>query len=260
MLLCRQFCEVYVHQQSAFADALRLSQWYGTRQLAAQVLGVLSSALPDATATEVCKPGVRVQQMQGQQQIPATAVLEARHQSCWSTVAERKDQHYEHQTHIMSVCLLRFLACSDHWRKNTQELGQRFRAYSIDLLGYGFSDKPDPRQSPANSIYNFDTWGQQLVDFTEQVIGAPAYLSCNSVGGTQGGALLRSYCMCLVRGAAWLWRDDVAVVTKRDLWCAAYAQYSSHHLLVAVCLGCSYRCFLCMLAGLAGLTAMSILT
>ncbi|WIA19379.1 hypothetical protein OEZ85_004004 [Tetradesmus obliquus] len=74
----------------------------------------------------------------------------------------------------------------DHWRKNTPQLGQRFRAFSIDLLGYGFSDKPDPRQAPPNSIYNFDNWGQQLVDFTEQVIGAPAYISCNSVGGLAG--------------------------------------------------------------------------
>jgi pimeloyl-ACP methyl ester carboxylesterase len=36
-------------------------------------------------------------------------------------------------------------------------LGDRgFRAFSIDLLGYGFSDKPDPRAAPPNSIYNFE--------------------------------------------------------------------------------------------------------
>lgn len=35
--------------------------------------------------------------------------------------------------------------CSDHWRKNTPVLGQSHRAFSIDLLGYGYSDKPDPR-------------------------------------------------------------------------------------------------------------------
>lgn len=34
---------------------------------------------------------------------------------------------------------------ADHWRKNTPVLGQRHRAYAIDLLGYGYSDKPDPR-------------------------------------------------------------------------------------------------------------------
>ncbi len=34
---------------------------------------------------------------------------------------------------------------ADHWRKNTPVLGQRHQAYAIDLLGYGYSDKPDPR-------------------------------------------------------------------------------------------------------------------
>ncbi|KAF8058837.1 MFDX1 [Scenedesmus sp. PABB004] len=75
---------------------------------------------------------------------------------------------------------------ADHWRKNTPVLGKQFRAYAIDLLGYGFSDKPDPRAAPRNSLYNFDTWGDQLTDFTEQVIGGPAWLSCNSVGGLAG--------------------------------------------------------------------------
>ena len=36
--------------------------------------------------------------------------------------------------------------CSDHWRKNLPVIGKSCRAYAIDLLGYGFSDKPDPRQ------------------------------------------------------------------------------------------------------------------
>ena len=36
--------------------------------------------------------------------------------------------------------------CSDHWRKNLPAIGKTCRAYAIDLLGYGFSDKPDPRQ------------------------------------------------------------------------------------------------------------------
>ena len=34
-----------------------------------------------------------------------------------------------------------FGASADHWRKNLGELGQSCRAFAIDLLGYGFSDK-----------------------------------------------------------------------------------------------------------------------
>lgn len=97
-----------------------------------------------------------------------------------------------------SVYVTTYPVRSDHWRKNTPQLGQRFRAFSIDLLGYGFSDKPDPRQAPPNSIYNFDNWGQQLVDFTEQVIGAPAYISCNSVGGARSGLLMAGHVVHLL--------------------------------------------------------------
>lgn len=52
--------------------------------------------------------------------------------------------------------------------------------------GYGFSDKPDPRAGPPNATYNFDTWGRQLADFTEQVVGGPAFMITNSVGGARG--------------------------------------------------------------------------
>ncbi|KAG2483999.1 hypothetical protein HYH03_017166 [Edaphochlamys debaryana] len=75
---------------------------------------------------------------------------------------------------------------ADHWRKNTPELGQRHRAYAIDLLGYGYSDKPDPKSAPQNTIYSFDNWGQQLVDFIAEEVRAPTAIICNSVGGLAG--------------------------------------------------------------------------
>lgn len=113
---------------------------------------------------------------------------------------------------MLMHCHITFPNCSDHWRKNTPVLGQKFQAYAIDLLGYGFSDKPDPRGAPPNSIYNFETWGQQLLDFTQEVIGAPAHISCNSVGGAQcqGGdwpslskeRLMHSLAGCLCAGFA----------------------------------------------------------
>lgn len=35
-----------------------------------------------------------------------------------------------------------------------------------------------------NSLYTFETWGQQLLDFMEQKMGGDsAFLVCNSVGG-----------------------------------------------------------------------------
>lgn len=50
----------------------------------------------------------------------------------------------------------------DHWRKNLPVLGQKYRTYSIDLLGYGFSDKPDPRSRETNELYCFETWARQI--------------------------------------------------------------------------------------------------
>ena len=35
--------------------------------------------------------------------------------------------------------------CSDHWRKNLPVLGLKCRTFAVDLLGYGYSDKPSPK-------------------------------------------------------------------------------------------------------------------
>ena len=76
----------------------------------------------------------------------------------------------------------------DHFRKNIDELAKLGnRVYAVDLLGYGYSDKPDPRQADTNGIYNFDTWSDQILDFAEAV--APhekVLICCNSVGGIAG--------------------------------------------------------------------------
>lgn len=73
----------------------------------------------------------------------------------------------------------------DHWRRNIDELGKRHRVFTLDLLGYGFSSKPDPRDSQVNSIYNFDVWSDQVIDFVDQVIGGQekVFITSNSVGG-----------------------------------------------------------------------------
>ena len=69
-----------------------------------------------------------------------------------------------------------FGASTDHWRKNIAELQQDFEVWAIDLMGFGRSAKP-------NWQYSGDLWRDQLHDFITDVIGRPAVLVGNSLGG-----------------------------------------------------------------------------
>uniref|UniRef100_A0A1J3D2Q2 Pheophytinase, chloroplastic n=1 Tax=Noccaea caerulescens TaxID=107243 RepID=A0A1J3D2Q2_NOCCA len=79
-----------------------------------------------------------------------------------------------------------FGANSDHWRNNTPILGKSHRVYSIDLIGYGYSDKPNPREFGGEPFYTFETWGEQLNDFCLDVVKDEAFFICNSIGGLVG--------------------------------------------------------------------------
>jgi hypothetical protein len=41
------------------------------------------------------------------------------------------------------------------------------------------------RLFPRNELYCFETWAAQVLDFVREVVGAPAFLICNSVGGAE---------------------------------------------------------------------------
>jgi pimeloyl-ACP methyl ester carboxylesterase len=69
-----------------------------------------------------------------------------------------------------------FGASTDHWRKNIQGLQADFQVWAIDLLGFGRSAKPD-------WDYSGQLWQAQLHDFITEVIGCPAVLAGNSLGG-----------------------------------------------------------------------------
>ena len=77
-----------------------------------------------------------------------------------------------------------FGASSAHWRKNIAELAETSCVYAIDLIGFGGSDKPvpGPLQAGKNVEYIFDIWGQQVLDFCQEVVGSPAFLVGNSIG------------------------------------------------------------------------------
>nr|KAJ0225894.1 hypothetical protein LSAT_V11C100027280 [Lactuca sativa] len=79
-----------------------------------------------------------------------------------------------------------FGANSDHWRKNIPVLAESNRVFSIDLIGYGYSDKPNPRDLGDTPFYTFETWGSQINDFCTEIVKDQAFFICNSIGGLVG--------------------------------------------------------------------------
>ena len=86
---------------------------------------------------------------------------------------------------------------ADHWRKNIGPLAKTndCRVFAIDLLGYGYSDKPDPAEyGEPNALYNFYVWADQLNAFVDEGVHADrpegatrdTVLVCNSVGSVAG--------------------------------------------------------------------------
>ncbi len=83
----------------------------------------------------------------------------------------------EQRSHKPPLLLVHgFGASTDHWRKNIAELRKDFAVWAIDLLGFGRSAKP-------NIEYSGNLWRDQLQDFITEVIGKPAVLAGNSLGG-----------------------------------------------------------------------------
>jgi pimeloyl-ACP methyl ester carboxylesterase len=89
---------------------------------------------------------------------------------------------------------------ADQFRKNIPFIAQNgYDSYGMDLLGYGYSDKPDPKKYKVNEIYNFEVWGDQTINFIRDVIKEPTILVANSVGGVV--ALQAAYaCPELIKG------------------------------------------------------------
>ncbi len=79
------------------------------------------------------------------------------------------------------VLLHGFGASSAHWRRLAPLLASRdFQVYALDLIGFGDSDQPRwNRQRPLDNRL----WGRQTVAFLREVVGRPAVLVGNSLGG-----------------------------------------------------------------------------
>ena len=67
-------------------------------------------------------------------------------------------------------------ASSFMWRKNFDELAKDFRVFALDLLGFGFSEKP------AGASYSADLYVELITDFIREVSGYPANVIASSLG------------------------------------------------------------------------------
>ena len=86
------------------------------------------------------------------------------------------DQAIAHSERPPLVLIHGFGASTDHWRKNVAELQSDFEVYALDLIGFGRSSKP-------NSGYSPELWRDQIADFITSIIGRPAVVAGNSIGG-----------------------------------------------------------------------------
>ena len=81
------------------------------------------------------------------------------------------------------VCMHGFGGNADQWRKNLPVLAaEGHDSFALDLLGYGYSDKPNPKDYQVNEVYNFENWAYQTVSFLEKTVKSPCILVANSVG------------------------------------------------------------------------------
>lgn len=62
------------------------------------------------------------------------------------------------------------------WRRNFEPLSNDFRVYAIDLLGFGYSEKP------ANTPYSSDLYVELIADFLREVVGGRAHIVASSLG------------------------------------------------------------------------------
>jgi pimeloyl-ACP methyl ester carboxylesterase len=62
------------------------------------------------------------------------------------------------------------------WRKNFDALARDFHVYALDLLGFGFSDKP------AHAPYSADLYVELIADFIRELASHPSRIIASSLG------------------------------------------------------------------------------
>ncbi|MFN5660012.1 MAG: alpha/beta fold hydrolase, partial [Pseudanabaena sp.] len=68
-----------------------------------------------------------------------------------------------------------FGAAMDQWRDNIPALAAEHTVYTIDLLGFGASEKPP-------TDYSIYLWVEQVLNFWQKFVGTPMIIVGNSIG------------------------------------------------------------------------------
>lgn len=66
------------------------------------------------------------------------------------------------------------------WRETMDALAPHFRCIAVDLFGFGWSDRP---RAPAEVVYGYDLWRDQLAGFLDALKIERAHLVGQSLGG-----------------------------------------------------------------------------
>src|SRR5918911_34866 len=83
---------------------------------------------------------------------------------------------------LLLVHSIHAAASSFEWRSNVDALAESHTVYTIDLLGFGCSDRPDVRYSARLYLHLLD-------DFAHYVIGAPCTLIASSLSAAYAAVL-----------------------------------------------------------------------
>ncbi|KAL3801124.1 hypothetical protein HJC23_002417 [Cyclotella cryptica] len=117
-----------------------------------------------------------------------------------------------------------FGASAYHWRHNLPALARSHRVYALDLLGFGWSDKPV-------MDYDASVWRDQVVDFVREVVlredggggsSRRVVVAGNSLGGytamyAAGDTRIKEYVRgCVLLNSAGRFRDPEGEVIKAE--------------------------------------------
>jgi pimeloyl-ACP methyl ester carboxylesterase len=115
-----------------------------------------------------------------------------------------------------------FGASSYHWRHNIPTLARDYHVYALDLLGFGWSDKPI-------MDYDASVWRDQVVDFVREVILSG--IAGNSLGGftamyaSSDDRIKERVGGCILLNAAGRFRDPTTAAIEEEERAHPIARY-----------------------------------